>query len=163
VTQIELKPEWAAGEAARSFSPAQIVPAGWRDIWAVNALEHTCFGPDAWSLLEIGWTLAFAPVRLKAAIDGRLAGFVAGEIHRSENAGWIATIAVLPSFQRRGLGRQLLQAAEAAFKLPIIKLTVRVTNQPALTLYKQMGYTITNRLPRYYSGGEDGFVMEKRR
>jgi ribosomal-protein-alanine N-acetyltransferase len=77
--------------------------------------------------------------------------------------GWIATIGVLPSFQRRGLGRQLLNAAEEALNLPVIKLTVRVSNQPALTLYKQEGYIITNRLTRYYSGGEDGFVMEKRR
>lgn len=129
----------------------------------MNALEHACFGPDAWSLLEIGWTLAFAPVRLKAVVDERLVGFVGGERHVREGVGWIATIGVLPGFQRRGLGRQLLLAAEEALNLPTIKLTVRVSNQPALTLYKQMGYTITNRLPRYYSGGEDGFVMEKGR
>lgn len=163
MTQLEFKPEWAAPQAAHSFSPALIVQATWRDIWAVNALEHVCFGPDAWSLLEIGWTLAFAPVRLKAIAGERLVGFVVGEMHAREGVGWIATIGVLPSFQRRGLGRQLLVAAEEALNLPTIKLTVRVSNQPALTLYKQMGYTITNRLTRYYSGGEDGFVMEKRR
>lgn len=160
MTQLEFKPEWAAPQAAHSFSLAQ---AGWRDIWAVNALEHACFGPDAWSLLEIGWTLIFAPVRLKAIAGERLVGFVAGEKHEREGVGWIATIGVLPSFQRRGLGRQLLNAAEEALNLPVIKLTVRVSNQPALTLYKQEGYIITNRLTRYYSGGEDGFVMEKRR
>lgn len=163
MTQLEFKPEWAAPQAAHSFSPALIVQAAWRDIWAVNALEHACFGPDAWSLLEIGWTLAFAPVRLKVMTDECLVGFVGGERHVREGVGWIATIGVLPGFQRRGLGRQLLSTAEEALNLPIIKLTVRVSNQPALTLYKQMGYTITNRLAHYYSGGEDGFVMEKRK
>lgn len=162
MTHVQPQKEWVASQAARSFSPALILPATWRDIWAVNALEYACFGPDAWSLLEIGWTLAFAPVRLKAVVDERLVGFVGGEAHAHEGVGWIATIAVLPNFQRRGLGRQLLQAAEAALNFPTIKLTVRVSNQPAITLYQQMGYAVTGRLTRYYAGGEDGLVMEKR-
>jgi ribosomal protein S18 acetylase RimI-like enzyme len=38
---------------------------------------------------------------------------------------------------------------------------VRATNVPAQKLYLSLGYTVTQRLPKYYSNGGDGLLMVK--
>jgi ribosomal protein S18 acetylase RimI-like enzyme len=74
---------------------------------------------------------------------------------------WIATIGVDPRHQRRGIGRALLRACEGRTDLPRMKLTVRMSNHGAITLYEQEGYRSINIWKKYYSDGEDGLVMEK--
>jgi ribosomal-protein-alanine N-acetyltransferase len=44
---------------------------------------------------------------------------------------------------------------------PRSKLTVRMSNDPAIALYKQEGYYTVDIWKSYYSDGEDGLVMEK--
>jgi ribosomal-protein-alanine N-acetyltransferase len=140
-----------------------IFPATLRDVFGVWALERACFARDAWGPLEISYALLTAAVRLKAMLDARLVGFTVGEDHRREGVGWIATIGVHPDHQRRGIGKQLLAAAEARLTQPVLKLTVRASNAPAIALYHGFGYQLVDRIPHYYTGGEDGLVMEKRR
>lgn len=141
----------------------EILPAGLRDLFAIWRLEQACFGPDAWGLLELVIALLTPAVRLKVVADGRLIGFAIGEMRAREQEGWIATLGIHPDYQRRGLGRQLLAAVEARLPAPTLKLTVRVSNAPAIALYQQFGYQPLNRIARYYTGGEDGMVMERRR
>lgn len=139
----------------------QLLPAGWRDFWAIWLLQNVTFGRDAWDPIELGWQLLTAPVRLKALEDGLVQGYVFGERRDREGVGWITTLGVHPRHRQRGLGRQLLQAAEAALATPTVRLTVRPSNVIALRLYEQSGYRPTRRIPRYYVGGEDGLEMEK--
>lgn len=142
---------------------AQIRPASLGDLFDVWSLERACFGPDAWGLLELTFALLAPSVRLKMVTDGRLVGFAIGETREWGQAAWIATIGVHPDFQGRGLGRQLLAAVESRLQPAKLKLTVRVSNAPAIALYERFGYHPVNRIARYYSGGEDGLVMEKQR
>ena len=139
----------------------QILPSRWRDVPAVHALERACFGPDAWSWLELVVLLFSAGVRLRAVADGRLVGFVAGERKPAEGCAWIITVGVLPEYQRHGIGEQLLIESEVRLAMPAIKLTVRESNHGAIALYRKLGYTPQYTVPRYYSGGETGVVMEK--
>jgi ribosomal-protein-alanine N-acetyltransferase len=141
----------------------EVHPATWRDFPGVWALERACFGRDAWGPLEIGYSLLAGTVRLKVVADDRIVGFAVGEAHRREGEGWIATLGIHPEYQRRGLGKDLLARTEARLSQPVLKLTVRVSNAPAIALYRQAGYAPVDRLARYYAGGEDGLVMEKRR
>jgi ribosomal-protein-alanine N-acetyltransferase len=140
-----------------------IQPAGWRDLSGVWALEKACFGRDAWSLVDLVLALTSPGVRLKAVADGRLVGFVMGEPKPTQNFAWIATLGVHPDFQRRGIATRLLSEVEARLTVPVIKLTVRQSNQGAITLYRKFGYSPIGRWERYYAGGEAGLVMEKRR
>ena len=140
-----------------------IGPAGWRDLPGVWALEKACFGRDAWSFLELGLALISPNVRLKAMSGERLVGLVVGEPHPYEGFAWIATIGVHPEFQRQGIGASLLAEAEARLKVPLLKLTVRQSNTPAIALYQKFGYAPVSHWERYYSDGEAGVVMEKRR
>ena len=140
----------------------EILPATILDLNALRKLELVCFEKDAWSLFDLIAVLSWPDViRLKAIEDDNMIGFVAGEMRHSRNAGWIATIAVDPHYQRRGIGRTLLQMCEARMKLPLIKLTVRVSNQRAISLYEKEGYHTVDTWRRYYNDGEDGLVMEK--
>ena len=76
---------------------------------------------------------------------------------------WIITIGVLPEYQGRGIGAQLLAHAEQAMRQrgQVAKLTVRRSNARAIHLYERHGYKWVTTYARYYADGEDGLVMEK--
>ena len=139
-----------------------IQPAGIRDLGAIRRLEHACFEKDAWPLLDIMAVLTWPEViRLKAVEDGNVVGFVAGDPRPSQALAWIATIGVDPRYQRRGIGRALLSACEVQIKLPRVRLSVRISNHGAISLYEQEGYRTCDVWKDYYSDGEDALVMEK--
>ena len=141
----------------------EIQPAGIRDLGALRRLEHACFEKDAWPLLDLIAVLTWPDVvRLKAVENGELIGFVAGDPRPSEGVNWIATIGVDPRYQRRGVGRALLHACEAKTNLPSMKLTVRMSNEAAISLYEKEGFRSVDIWKRYYNDGEDGLVMEKK-
>jgi ribosomal-protein-alanine N-acetyltransferase len=140
----------------------EIKTANIRDLGALRRLESACFDKDAWSLLDLIAVLTWPDViRLKAMEDGGMAGFVAGDPHPSEAVAWIATIGVDPRYQRRGIGRALLRACEAQIDLPRARLSVRISNHGAISLYEQEGYRTCDVWKDYYNDGEDGLVMEK--
>jgi ribosomal-protein-alanine N-acetyltransferase len=126
-------------------------------------LEQVCFGRDAWGLLDLVFALLSPGVRLKAVNGHRLVGFVMGEPRPADGFAWVATIGVHPQFQRQGIGGRLLAEVEARLTTPRIKLTVRQSNLGAIALYRKFGYRQVSVWERYYSGGEAGIVMEKRR
>jgi ribosomal protein S18 acetylase RimI-like enzyme len=140
----------------------EIVTASILDLNALRKLENESFGKDAWPLLDLLAVLTFGEViRLKAVEDDQMAGFVAGDPHPREGWGWIATIAVDPRYRRRGIGRALLHACEAKLGVPRSRLTVRISNEVAISMYKKDGYATTEIWNHYYNDGEDGMVMEK--
>ena len=140
-----------------------IESANWRDLNALRHIEKICFPLDAWPLLDLIGILTFPNiVRLKAISNDQMVGFVEGDFKRSERLAWIATIAVLPEYRRRGIGAALLHACEAQIDVPVIRLVVRQSNLSAIRLYERSGYATTGKWRRYYSDGEDGTVMEKR-
>ena len=142
----------------------EITSATIRDLNALRKLENTCFGKDAWPLFDLIAVLTFSDVvRLKAMEGGRMIGFVAGDPRPSQGFSWIATIGVLPAYQRRGIGRSLLHACEAQLKTPRMRLSVRASNQAAINLYEQEGYRTIDIWKAYYNDGENAIVMEKPR
>ena len=138
-------------------------PATWRDIRALYQLEKTCFGADAWPWIELMAVLAFpGTVRIKAVAEGQMVGFIAGDDRRDAGTGWIMTIGVLPAFRRQGIARALLAACEKQMKVEHIKLSVRRSNQAAILLYQQLGFSQVAVWSKYYHDGEDGLVLEKK-
>jgi ribosomal-protein-alanine N-acetyltransferase len=140
-----------------------IEQAGWRDLLTLSALERTCFEHDAWPLAELMGVLTFPGiVRLRAAGDENLVGFIAGDPRRRENTGWILTLAVEPAWRRLGIAEALLTRCEAEMGMPVIKLTVRRNNLAAIKLYEKLGYQQIDIWSKYYRNGEDGLVLEKK-
>ena len=127
-------------------------------------LEQICFPKDAWPLWDIIGVLTLPNVvRLKAVSEGKTVGFIAGDIRSAEKISWIATVAVLPEYRGRGIGRKLLEECEVHLPTAMMRLCVRASNQTAIELYKRCGYYGVGSWPNYYQDGEEAFVMEKMR
>jgi ribosomal-protein-alanine N-acetyltransferase len=73
-------------------------------------------------------------------------------------------VGVGPEHRRRNLAKRLMWQIEDAFRkrnVRLVRLEVRTMNTPAQKLYESLGYTITQKLPKYYSNGGDGLLMLK--
>lgn len=142
----------------------EIIPATFRDLNSLRHLEKVCFPQDAWPFLDLVAVLTYSDViRLKAAKDGEMVGFIAGAPRPSQGFSWIATIAVLPEYQRQGIGRALLHRCEEQLSTPRVRLSVRMTNKNAIELYRGEGYQTIDIWRKYYKDGSDAVVMEKDR
>jgi [ribosomal protein S18]-alanine N-acetyltransferase len=92
-----------------------------------------------------------------------MVGFVIGLVE-PDHTGHITTIGVAPDHRRRKLAQRLMQQVEDGFRrrgVRLARLEVRSMNVSAQQLYLSIGYTITQRLPKYYSNGGDGLLMVK--
>jgi ribosomal-protein-alanine N-acetyltransferase len=141
-----------------------ILPATWRDLKPLLELERLCFGRDAWPWADVLASLSFPDtIRFKAVREEKVIGFVIGDLRRSENLGWIASIGVHPECRRQGLARRLLARCEETLGVRYIRLTLRPSNTSAYQLYLTSGYREIDHLGRYYRDGEGAIVMEKDR
>jgi ribosomal protein S18 acetylase RimI-like enzyme len=139
-----------------------ILPANLRDLGPLRHIEQACFPKDAWPLLDLVAVLTWPDViRLKAVIDHRMVGFIAGDPRRTEGMAWIATLGVLPEYQRQGIGRALLLECEKRLHANRLRLCVRLDNTGAIKLYEQEGYQRVGVWAKYYNDGCDALVMEK--
>lgn len=102
-------------------------------------------------------------INLRLDADGKMAAFAITQVVLDEAS--LFNIAVDPAFQRRGLGRQLLQhLIDELIKRDVLTLwlEVRASNLPAIALYEQLGFNQVSRRPNYYptaSGREDAILM----
>jgi ribosomal protein S18 acetylase RimI-like enzyme len=140
----------------------EIIKASILDLNSLRKLEQESFGKDAWPLFDLIAVLTFAEViRFKAVEDNQMVGFIAGDPHPREGWGWIATLAVDSRYQRRGIGSALLHACENRLGVPRARLTVRLSNQTAISMYEKEGYVTADIWKSYYNDGEDAMLMEK--
>ncbi len=147
----------------RESLPFTLSNAGLGDLSQMRVIEKACFPLDAWPLLELIAVLILPNlVKIKAEVDQKMVGFIGGDAHRGEGVGWITTLGVLPQFQRMGIASALLQRCEEEMNMPVVKLTVRRSNFSAQRLYFSRGYRQVDVWDRYYEGGEDGLILEKR-
>lgn len=80
------------------------------------------------------------------------------------NAAHLTTIGVAPEHRRRGIAGSLLDHIESSLRtreIGTLMLEVRVGNTSAQDLYRRLGYTIVQRIGKYYNNGEDCFLMMK--
>jgi ribosomal protein S18 acetylase RimI-like enzyme len=96
-------------------------------------------------------------------VGKEMAGFVGGDPHPSEGVGWIATIGVHQAYRRQGIAAALLAACEDSMGLPLVRLSVRRSNEIAARLYRVHGYLLVDVWKSYYFDGEDALVLEKKR
>jgi ribosomal-protein-alanine N-acetyltransferase len=93
--------------------------------------------------------------------SGVLAGFAVASLIPPQAE--LESIAVAPEFQRRGLGWQLFALLAGDLReagVDELVLEIRASNQPALGLYRRLGFVKTASRPRYYSDPiEDAVLM----
>lgn len=95
--------------------------------------------------------------------EGSIAGFIFVIIN-PDGAGHITTVGVAPEHRRRGIASMMLAYMENALRtkgVSTVVLEVRVGNLSAQGLYRRSGYSALQRVFKYYSNGEDGYLMMK--
>ena len=88
-----------------------------------------------------------ADVALGAEVDGRLVGFLTGDVRTvefgSERCGWILALGVDPDAARRGAGRALLEEGCRRFRVlgvRHLRTMVRRNVVPVLSLFRSCGF-----------------------
>lgn len=100
---------------------------------------------------------------LRLDVDGEIAAFAVTQVVLDEAT--LFNIAVDPTFQRKGLGRQLLEHLIAALEAQdvfTLWLEVRASNRVAIALYESMGFNEATIRRNYYpakEGREDAIIM----
>ena len=76
--------------------------------------------------------------------------------------GHVVSVAVLPEFRLKGIGRALVEESVAGVKMKKadeVYLEVRCSNNEAKRLYEKLGFGTKQRLKAYYRDGEDAYLM----
>ena len=74
----------------------------------------------------------------------------------------VHTIGVDPAYQRRGVGRLLLDELLNFAADAVVHLEVRTDNAPAIALYRSVGFTEVGLRRRYYRvSGADAYTMRR--
>src|SRR3990170_998381 len=79
--------------------------------------------------------------------------------------GHVISVAVLPQYQRRGVGEALIREAMVrmrTYKAKDCYLEVRFSNTPAINLYKKLGFDTSRTVQGYYADGEDAAIMTRK-
>ena len=132
------------------------------DLLDVLRIERTCFSePWPYAAFEL---FVDEPAFFVATRGTDVLGYVVGDVmpNHGNDLGPVKDLAVRPDARGQGLGRRLLVRALTAMTLAgaaVVKLEVRVSNDPARQLYESVGFEPARRIPRYYGDGEDAFIM----
>jgi len=135
--------------------------ANGNDLDALVRLEaHS--NPVPWSRQMIATELDRSQGALLVATErGEVIGYICCA---GQGDSWhVLNVAVDTGCRNRGVGAQLVDAAIAALHgNPFRRYTleVRVSNEPAIRLYRSRGFTDSGVRPRYYSNNqEDALIM----
>ena len=129
-------------------------------------LDQRCFvDGEAYSRETFEYLLTAAEsVSYRAVTPGGImVGFVIGLIE-PDHTGHVTTVGVAPEHRRRQLAKRLMLQVEGGFQrkgVRLVRLEVRSLNTAAQKVYENLGYAVTQRLPKYYSNGGDGLLMLK--
>lgn len=97
---------------------------------------------------------------------GYIMGKAEGSVQQEEWHGHVTAVTVAPEYRRLGLAAKLISNLEEISEKKdafFVDLFVRMSNNVAVDMYKQLGYVIYRRVLEYYSGDpdEDAFDMRK--
>jgi ribosomal protein S18 acetylase RimI-like enzyme len=107
--------------------------------------------------LVVPWNDPNRDIELKLRVQPELflVGELSGEIVATAmvgydgHRGWVNYLGVDPAFRRRGVGRRMMQEAEARLRklgCPKLNLHVRTSNKPVLAFYESLGFTVNDVL-----------------
>lgn len=145
---------------------ARLRRARMADVGALAALEKEFFTSDH-QISDRGFRHYVTSPKsdlIVADVDGAVAGCVLVNYRRDSSLARLYTIAVASAFQRRGIARQLMAAAEGAARrrgCRVMRLEVRADDAGAIALYESSGYILFGRRERYYDNRIDALRFDK--
>jgi [ribosomal protein S18]-alanine N-acetyltransferase len=147
----------------RVFAPA--------DVESVVNINRVCLPENYASYFFLDTFNSSPQTFIVAESQGRVVGYLMCRIEHGfsdvrrlhfAKKGHIISVAVMPDFRRMGIGQGLVEHALSALSglsTDECFLEVRITNDPAIDLYKKLGFQVTRTIPRYYYDGSDAYVM----
>ncbi len=127
--------------------------AGPEDFEELVRLEQEGFTSEAFSRSQVRWLLTRARgTTMVAEIEGSIVGSAVVLWRKGGPAARLYSITIGKEHRGKGLGRELLEAAEEAaweHGCTRMSLEVRTDNQAALGLYESSGYRHFRDLPGY--------------
>ncbi|MGL4726524.1 MAG: ribosomal protein S18-alanine N-acetyltransferase [Scandinavium sp.] len=127
--------------------------------WQIEQRAHAF----PWSEQTLASNQGERYLNLQLTVDGDMAAFAITQIVLDEAT--LFNIAVDPAYQRRGLGRELLeQVIDEVEKRGVVTLwlEVRASNVAAIALYESLGFNEATIRRNYYptaEGREDAIIM----
>lgn len=133
------------------------------DILQLAELEKLCFS-DPWSVSAFEYELKNLLSLWLVAADGEtVAGYVGSQTVMDESD--MMNIAVAPAYRRQGIAEQLIASLIEGLQQRqshCLTLEVRVSNEPAISLYHKLGFLQVGRRPGYYRNPrEDALILRK--
>ncbi|MEM3700835.1 MAG: ribosomal protein S18-alanine N-acetyltransferase [Candidatus Bathyarchaeia archaeon] len=144
------------------------------DLQKVMHINRVCLPENYTDYFFIELHQRFPETFIVAEEDGEVVGYIMCRIEFGLSnfgfsgllrKGHIVSVAVLQQYRRKGIGKALVAQALENMRIYNAKqcfLEVRVTNTPAIELYKKLGFEITRTIHGYYSDGEDAYVMTRK-
>jgi len=141
------------------------------DLRRVMHINQVCLPENYATYFFIDLYERFPATFIVAEENGEVIGYVMCRIETGlpdfgllgiSKKGHVISIAVLPEHQREGIGTALMKAAMSGMRFYKAKeccLEVRVSNAPAVNLYKKLGFEASRIFNGYYADGEDAYVM----
>ncbi|MGT2666441.1 ribosomal protein S18-alanine N-acetyltransferase [Streptococcus rifensis] len=125
----------------------------------VHEILAAVYGVSPWTLEQIAADLARPETTYFALAEAdEVIGFLAIQDLSGELE--ITQLAVLPDYQGKGYGRQLLEALKD--RPEAIFLEVRASNRSAISLYQKQGFKEVGRRQAYYHNPtEDALLMAR--
>jgi len=144
------------------------------DLQSVIQINRVCLPENYTDFFFMDLHQRFPETFIVAEENGKIAGYIMCRIEVGLSnygfgglirKGHVVSIAVLPQYRRKGIAQAVITRALEGmqyYKAKQCFLEVRVTNEAGVSLYKKLGFEITRTINRYYSDGEDAYVMTKR-
>lgn len=150
-------------DSTESYDVQPLTIAQLDELWL---LDKRCFvNGEAYTRDTLEFLLS-APncISYRAVLpNNAMIGFIIAMLE-ADGTGHITTVGVAPEHRRRGIAHRLLEKQESVFRkknVQIMRLEVRTVNTGAQELYKRAGYSVMQRLNKYYANGGDGLLMVK--
>src|SRR5690606_91887 len=141
-----------------------IRPARAEDLEVLLELENRCFEHDRLSRRSFRHFLASDTAGcLVAERDGELLGYALVLFHGRTALARLYSMAVAPEHRGQGLGRVLLEAAEATALdrgAAVLRLEVHPHNDAAIALYRSAGYVEFGIYRAFYEDDSDALRMQ---
>ena len=135
-----------------------------KDALILSLIDKECLSSECWSEKVFSENLRREDaITLIAECDDKEAGFI--NIIKVLDEADINTVAVLPSFRRKGIADMLLsEIFSLCDEINTFHLEVRESNIPAISLYKKNGFETDGMRKNFYSSpSENAILMTKRK
>lgn len=164
-----------------SFRALQLADEGFRirgfrsdDLNRVMEINTACLPENYSTFFYRDLYRRFPRTFVVAEADGAIQGYIMCRIERGlsklkslrpARQCHVVSIAVMEDYRRRGIATSLMLEAmregRDEYSATECFLEVRVSNEPAIKLYENLGFSKAKRNLGYYMNGEDAWVMAR--